>query len=193
MSEESKLLSDHDIFVSLQSELRRIAGAMMRSERGDHTLQPTALANEAFMKLFKRHVSSDTWADSARAIRLLSHAMKEILIDHANAHTAAKRGGKNQQRVPIDEEQARELGDGEIKNRVDSSLLVPPERSDEVLAVGEGLERLRKKSPRQARVLELQFFCELTQAEVAGVLGVSLETVKLDTRKAKSFLKPFLK
>jgi RNA polymerase sigma-70 factor (ECF subfamily) len=192
MSEEYKPPSDHEIFVSLQSELRRIARAMMRSERLDHTLQPTALVNEVFMRLSKTNVSPDVWADSARAIGLISHAMEHILIDHAKAHKAKKRGGAHRQRVPLDEQQAREFGDGELKFPVDSDLIVPPEQIEKVLAVRQALDLLCKTKPRQARVLQLQYFGGLELEEISAVLGVSLETVKLDARKAKFFLKPYL-
>jgi RNA polymerase sigma-70 factor (ECF subfamily) len=192
MSEESKPLSDREIFVSLRAELRRIARAKMRYERPDHTLQPTALVNEAFIKLFKADLSSDFWVDSSRTLRLIAHAMEEILNDYADAHRADKRGGPQKQRVPIDEQQARELGDGELKAQVDSELLIRPEQSEAVLAVRKALEMLRKDSPREARVLQLRFYGGLKLNEIAAVLGVSLETVKLDTRKAKAFVKTYL-
>jgi len=189
MSEQDKPLTDREIFASLRSELRRIARAKMRFERPDHTLQATALVNEAFIKLFKTDISPDFWADSSKALRLIAHAMEEILNDHADAHRASKRGGAQKQRVPIDEQQARELGDGDLKIRIDSELLVRPEQSATVLGVRKALEILRKASPREARVLQLQFYGGLTQEEIAAVLGVSLETVKLDARKAKAFVK----
>jgi RNA polymerase sigma factor (TIGR02999 family) len=186
---EDKPPSDREIFVTLRSELRRIARAKMRFERPDHTLQPTALVNEAFIKLFSGNLAQDFWTDSSRALRLIAHAMEEILNDHADAHRAQKRGGAQKQRVPIDEQQAREFGDGDLKIRIDSELLVRPEQSETVLGVRKALDLLRKTSPREARVLQLQFYCGLTQEEIAAVLDVSLETVKLDTRKAKAFVK----
>lgn len=189
MSEQDRPPTDKEIFASLRSELRRIARAKMRFERPDHTLQATALVNEAFIKLFKNEISSDFWADSSKALRLIAHAMEEILNDHADAHRANKRGGAQKQRVPIDEQQAREMGDGDLKIRIDSELLVRPEQSATVLGVRKALEMLRKASPREARVLQLQFYGGLTQEEIAAVLGVSLETVKLDARKAKAFVK----
>ena len=186
---EDKPPSDREIFVTLRSELRRIARAKMRFERPDHTLQPTALVNEAFIKLFSGNLSQDFWTDPSRALRLIAHAMEEILNDHADAHRAQKRGGAQKQRVPIDEQQAREFGDGDLRIRIDSELLVRPEQSETVLGVRKALELLRKSSPREARVLQLQFYGGLTQEEIAAVLDVSLETVKLDTRKAKVFVK----
>lgn len=192
MSEEPKPASDREIFVSLRAELRRIARSKMRYERPDHTLQPTALVNEAFIKLFNAELSPDFWADSSRTLRLIAHAMEEILNDHADAYRADKRGGPQKQRVPIDEQQAREFGDGELKTQVDSELLIRPEQSEAVLAVRKALEMLRKDSPREARVLQLRFYGGLKLNEIAAVLGVSLETVKLDVRKAKTFVKTYL-
>lgn len=192
MSEESKPLSDREIFVSLRAELRRIARAKMRYERPDHTLQPTALVNEAFNKLFKADLSQDFWVDSSRTLRLIAHAMEEILDDHADAYRADKRGGPQKQRVPMDEQQAREFGGGELKTQIDSELLIRPEQSEAVLAVRKALEMLRKDSPREARVLQLRFYGGLKLHEIAAVLGVSLQTVKFDARKAKAFVKTYL-
>jgi RNA polymerase sigma factor (sigma-70 family) len=192
MSEESKSASDREIFASLRSELRRIARAKMRFERIDHTLQPTALVNEAFIKVFKAEVAPDFWADESQALRLIANAMEQILNDHADAHHAFKRGGSQKHRVPLDEQQAREFGDAELNVQIDPELLVRPDQSEKVLGVRKVLEMLRESSPREARVLQLRFYCGLTQEEIAAVLGVSLETVKLDVRKAKAFMKTHL-
>ena len=189
MPDERRSPSDAEIFASLQNQLRRIARIKMRFERLDHTLQPTALVNEAFIKLFKSDVPSDFWTDSSRAVRLIAHAMEQILNDHADAHKAGKRGGDRKQRVPLNEDQAREFADGEPKIEIDSDLLVRPAQSENVLGVRKALRLLRKVSPRAALVLRLQFYGGLTQEEIAAVLEVSLETVKLDTRKAKSYLR----
>jgi RNA polymerase sigma factor (TIGR02999 family) len=189
MSEEAKPVSDREMFASLRSELRRIARAKMRFERPDHTLQPTALVNEAFIKIFKSDVAPDFWADSSQALRLIANAMEQILNDHADAHSAQKRGGAQKKRVPMDEQQAREMGDGDVKVQIDADLLVRSDQCEKVLGVRKALELLRKSSPREARVLQLRFYCGLTQEEIAAVLGVSLETVKLDIHKAKAFMK----
>jgi hypothetical protein len=93
MSEETNPVSDREIFASLRTELRRIARAKMRFERPDHTLQATALVNEAFIKLFKTDQPAEIWADSSQALRLIANAMEQILNDHADAHNAYKRGG----------------------------------------------------------------------------------------------------
>lgn len=184
--------SDRQAFASLQHELRRIARGKMRGERPNHTLQPTALVNEAFLKIFRGHLAADFWIDPACALKLVAHAMEQILNDHADAHQAQKRGGPERQQVPITDQQAREFFDSNSFVQLDSALLIKPEHSESILGVREALRLLRKISPRQASVIQLQFYGGLTQEEVSASLGVSLETVKLDTRKAKAFLKVHL-
>jgi RNA polymerase sigma-70 factor (ECF subfamily) len=184
--------SDRAVFASLHGELRRIARSKMRRERTDHTLQPTALVNEAFLKIFKGSLSEDFWVDPSSALRLIAHAMEQILNDHADAHCAKKRGGPQRKQVPTDEAQAKEFFDSNSFAQLDSALLVKPEQSETIVGVREALRILRGIAPRQATVIQLQFYGGLTQDEVAAALGVSLETVKLDTRKAKAFLKVHL-
>jgi RNA polymerase sigma-70 factor, ECF subfamily len=178
----SQSRSDRDIFASLQQELRAMARARMRSERPEHTLQPTALVNEAYLKVFKTRLPPDFWNETGRAMRLIARAMEQILNDYADAHHAAKRGGANQ-RVAIDGEASRPMA------RFDPALLVNPEQSEQILAVREALRLLRETSPRQAQVVQFQFYGGLKQEETAAVLNVSVETVRLDWRKAKAFLK----
>jgi len=188
----SQSQSEREIFASLQSELRRIARAKMRFERSDHTLESAALVNEAFIKIFKSRLPAGFWDDPARALRLIAHAMEQILNDHADAHWARKRGGKDRKRVPIDEHQACDFGDQDAPRKIDSELLINPQQSESILGVRESLRILRSKSPRQANVIQLQFYGGLTQEEVAAALDLSLETVKLDTRKAKALLRTHL-
>lgn len=184
--------SDGEAFASLQQELHRIARGKMRRERSNHTLQPTALVNEAFLKIFKGSLPEHFWEEPESALRLIAHAMEQILNDHADAYHAQKRGGIEKRQVPIDNQQAREFSGSESFPKLDSALLIRPEQSETILGVREALEILRRTSPRQANVIQLQFYGGLTQEEVAASLGVSLETVKLDTRKAKAFLKVHL-
>jgi len=188
----SQSQSEREIFASLQGELRRIARAKMRSERSDHTLQSAALVNEAFIKVFKSRQPAGFWDDPTRALRLIAHAMEQILNDHADAHAAGKRGGKDKRRVPLDEHQARDFGDQDAPRKIDTELLVNPEQSESIIGVRESLRMLRNEVPRQANVIQLQFYGGLTQEEVAAALDLSLETVKLDTRKAKAFLRVHL-
>jgi len=180
------------MFGALQHELRRIARAKMRHERSDHTLQPTALVNEAFLKLHRSELPADFWNDPTNALRLIAHAMEQILNDWADGYRAQKRGGAVKKRVPLDENQAREFAKNEDLPKLDSDLLVSPQQAEEIMGVREALALLRKSAPRQADIVQLQFYGGLTQDEVATILSVSLETVKLDTRKAKAFLKVHL-
>jgi RNA polymerase sigma factor (sigma-70 family) len=165
---------------------------MMKWERPDHTLQPTALVNEAFIKLFKGRLPDDFGKNKSRTLGLIAHAMEQILNDHADAYRANKRGGADKRRVPVDEHQAHEWNEGESQGLLDSALVVKPEQSEVVLAVRKGLGQLRQISPREAQVMQLHFYGGLTQQEIAASLGVSVETVKLDERKAKAFLKVYL-
>src|SRR5262245_51351485 len=181
--------SDREAFASLQLELRRIARIKMRRERPDHTLQPTAVVNEAFIKLFKGKTEASFWAEPTGALKLVAHAMEQILNDHADAYRAQKRGGPKRQQVPIDEQQNRHFLNSDAYFRIDSELLVKPEQSESIIGVREAMRILRRTSPRQATVIQLQFYGGLTQEEVASSLGISLETVKLDSRKAKAFLR----
>jgi len=180
-------LTDRDMFALLQTELKRRARRKMASERPDHTLQATALVNEAFLRIFHNGDAS-RWEDEGHAIHTISRAMERILIDHASARIAAKRGGK-QNRVPLDQGQSEEFGGGVQRERLDEELLVEPEQSERVLGVREALSDLEKEAPRRARVVRLQFYGGLTQDEIAAILGVSTETVKLDWKKAREYLK----
>ena len=181
--------SDREMFAALQSELRYRALRKMRVERPDHTLGPTALVNEAFLRLFQKGTWKDHWESDAHAIHAISLAMQRVLLDHAEAYSSKKRGGSVKNRVPLDQEQAAELGDGERPARVDEELLVAAEQVENVLAVRGAIEQLNAIAPRQAEVVRLQFYGGLTQEEIAGALDVSVETVKLDWRKAKGFLR----
>ena len=179
--------SDREAFSALHAELRRVARVKMRSERRDHTLQPTALVNEAFIKIFKGNLTPEFWTDRSRAIRYIVHAMSQILNDHADAYRSLKRGG-DRVRAPLDQEQRLETEPSDRRPRIDPALLVTPESSERVLAVREAVAILRKTAPRQADIIELMFYGGLSQEEIAAVLEVSVETVKLDWRKAKAFM-----
>jgi RNA polymerase sigma-70 factor, ECF subfamily len=181
--------TDRELFAALHSELKRIARFTMRRERPTHTLTPTGLVNEAFIKLFRHTVPPDFWSDLSRARGFITRLMQQILNDHADARQAEKRGG-NRQRVAFDAQGGVDNAEGRQSPRIVSSeLLVSPEVSETVLAVRQAVAALETVSPRQAESLRLSFFGGLTQDEIAAILGVSRETVKLDLRKAKAFLK----
>jgi RNA polymerase sigma factor (TIGR02999 family) len=179
---------DYALFVGLQQELRRIARRKMRWERAGHTLQPTALVHEVFIKVLKKPLPDDFWINPRHAIRYLTRAMEQILNDHADAYNAAKRGGATKIRVPLDDAQAGEFAQSEFAGRLDSTLVVGAE-CEKIIAIRSALRLLRQISPREARVVELLFYGGLSQEEAGAVLGISAETVKLDWRKAKAFLK----
>src|SRR5580704_1800019 len=134
----SKGASDRELFASLQKDIRGIARARMRGERSGHTLQTTALVNEAFAKIFKADPSTDFWSDSSKALAAIARVMEEILIDHARKRITEKRGGGNLVRVPLDENQAKDFArDPNAPFVLDHGLLVAPEMSETVLAVRE--------------------------------------------------------
>jgi len=149
-------------------DLRRIASSLMKGERAGHTLQPTALAHEVYLRIldpFPESIESE-----AELLSTAARVMRHLLIDHARSKGAAKRGG-SWHRVPMDAEMAQAWED--------------PER---VLALDEALERLARTQARQAEVVELLFFGGLTQERAAEVLRVSRDTVKLDWRFARAWL-----
>jgi RNA polymerase sigma-70 factor, ECF subfamily len=159
---EAKLLS------LVYDELRRLAGRYMRRERQNHTLQPTALVHEAYLKMFERQ--PENWQSRAHFLGIAARVMRQILVDHARGHTREKRGG------------------GEQKVQLDEDLVFAPERSLEILKLDETLQRLAKLDPRQARVVELRFFGGLTVEETADVMGISPKTVKREWSLAKAWL-----
>jgi RNA polymerase sigma factor (TIGR02999 family) len=149
-------------------ELRRLANLYMRRERGDHTLQPTALVHEAYLKLVNQR--SVTWQSKAHFLGVAAQVMRRILTDHARGHLCEKRKG-GQQVIPLDE-----------------ALVFSTEQSQDFLMLDEALDRLEEMDPRQSRIVELRFYGGLTVEETAGVLGVSPKTVKRDWSMAKAWL-----
>ena len=157
-----------DVFPLIYEELRRLAGQQLRREPDGHTLSPTALVHEAYMRLVD--YSRIEYANRAHFLAIASTAMRRILVDHARAHRSLKRGG-GLRPVSID---AVELGTGE--------------RADVLVAIDEALERLRQVEPRQAQVVECRFFGGMTEEETAAALGIGLRTVKRDWARAKTWL-----
>ncbi len=148
-------------------ELHRLARAYMRRERPDHTLQPTALINEAYLKLMHDDVD---WSSRAHFIGVAAHVMRRVLVDYARAHKAEHRGG-DMQRVEMYDD-----------------LAIAPERLDEIADVDEALRGLAKINPRQARVVELRYFGGLSIEEAASVLGIAPRSVKRDWALARVWL-----
>jgi RNA polymerase sigma-70 factor, ECF subfamily len=149
------------------NELHRLARSYMQRERQDHTLQPTALINEAYLRLSHDNVD---WQSRQHFIAVAANVMRRVLVDHARAHNAEMRGGERQ-RVELDE-----------------GLAVSLERSDEVVLLHEALNRLEKLDPRQAKVVELRYFAGLSVDEIAAVLNMSPRSVKRDWALARLWL-----
>src|SRR5690349_3552946 len=142
----------------IDEELRRLAHHYMARERAGHTLQTTALVNEAFLKLVNR--KNLQWQNRAHFFGLAAQVMRTILVDHARSHASAKRGGG-----------ARNL-------ELDEAMLVSQQKATEVVALDEALNQLALIDPRQSRIVELRFFGGLTVEEAAEVLHVSPVTIK---------------
>lgn len=148
--------------------LKRIAGARLRAERPDHTLSATALVHEAYLKLVRQ--DRVDWKNRAHFLGIAARAMRRILIHHAEAWKAQKRGG------------------GERPVTLDEANEPRVVRADELIALDAAMDRLRLLSERQSRVVELRFFGGLTHEEIAEALGVSVPTVRRDWRLARAWL-----
>ena len=157
----------------VHAELRRIARRQMGHERHDHTLQATALVNEAYLKLID--IEKVKWQDRAHFFAMSSRIMRRVLIDFARARGYQKRGA-GARRVTLDE------------GRVGAAV-----RGADVLALDEALESLAKIDPRKSQVVEMRCFGGLSIEETAEALGVSVRTVKRDWTMAKLWLQRELK
>jgi RNA polymerase sigma factor (TIGR02999 family) len=151
----------------VEDELHRIAHRYMSNERKDHTLQTTALLNEAYLKLVDQRVQ---WQNRAHFFGIAAQIMRRILIDHARKHLGAKRAGG--QRVSLED-----------------VAVVGDERAAELVALDEALTNLARVDERKGRMVELRYFAGLSVEETALVLGVSSDTVTRDWRRAKAFLR----
>lgn len=152
------------------NELRRLAANYLRRERASHTLQPTALVNEAYLKLVDQR--NARWQNRAHFFGISAQLMRRILVDHARQHQAAKRGGSNQQRLSIT-----------------SAEQIAKQPEVDLLALNEALDELTKMDPQQGRIVELRFFGGLSIDETAEVLGVSHATVERDWKMARAWLR----
>jgi RNA polymerase sigma factor (TIGR02999 family) len=150
-------------------ELRRLADHYLRRERPDHTLQPTALVHEAYLRLIDQ--TRVDWQNRAHFFGVAAQLMRRILVDHARRHQAEKRGGFGQ-KLPLDE-------------AVDYSQT----RDVDLVKLDDALTALAKFDARQSRIVELRFFGGLTIEETAEALAVSPATVKVDWNMAKAWLR----
>ncbi len=149
------------------SELHRLAQAYMRRERLDHTLQATALINEAYLRLAGKDID---WDSRGHFIGLAAHVMRQVLVDYARQHNAERRAG------------------GLNRVEMHDDLAISPDRLDEVASIDQALTRLAAKNPRQARVVELRYFGGLSVEEIAKILEVSPRSVKRDWSLARIWL-----
>jgi RNA polymerase sigma factor (TIGR02999 family) len=152
----------------IYAELRRLASSYLRRERPDHTLQPTALVHEAFFKLVDQRAVQ--WQSRAHFFGIAAQAMRRILVDHARAHAADKRGA------------------GERKVSLEDAQIAGKAIDFDVLALDEALSRLAVFDPQQSRVVELRFFGGLTMEETAEVLHISPATVGREWTMARAWL-----
>jgi RNA polymerase sigma factor (TIGR02999 family) len=148
-------------------ELRRLATQYLRRERDGHTLQATALVNEAYLQLIGQQARD--WQNRAHFLAIASHLMRNILVDHARAHAAAKRGGEKP--LPLDE-----------------AVQVPGKSAPDVLALDDALKDLAKHDERKCRIIELRYFGGLSMEEIAEVTGLSVAALRRDLRMAEAWL-----
>jgi RNA polymerase sigma-70 factor (ECF subfamily) len=149
-------------------ELHQIAGRLMAGQRPNHTLQATALVNEAYVRLVDGREAS--WQDRAHFFALCARAMRRILIDHARARASEKRGG------------------GQVALELDEALAAAPAREINLLELDDALNRLAELDPRKSQVVELRFFGGLNLEETAEALKVSTKTVQRDWDLARAWL-----
>jgi RNA polymerase sigma factor (TIGR02999 family) len=150
-------------------ELRAMAGACLSGERRDHTLQPTALVNEAYLKLAAK--DDPHWTDRRHFYRAAAVVMRSILINHARERRRQKRGGGEMKKIPLDDH-----------------LAVFEERALDLVALDEALEKLETIDARQTEMIELRFFAGLSIKEAAEVMGVSERTLQADWSLARAWL-----
>lgn len=156
------------VLEQIYGELHRLAEQYMRKERGDHTLQPTALLHEAYIRLVQQ--PDRTWVNRNHFLAAASQVMRHILVDYARARTAQKRGG------------------AKIRVELDEELNIEQNQPEEIIALDEALTRLSAWDERQSKIVELRFFGGLTEEETAGVLDISVRTVRREWRMAKAWL-----
>jgi RNA polymerase sigma-70 factor (ECF subfamily) len=157
-----------ELMPAVYTELRDVAGRLMRAERSDHTLQPTALVNEAFVKLAQGE--PQRWESEVQFKRLAAKAMRNILVDHARARGADKRGGAR----------------GKVS--LDAGVDALARDSAGTLELHDALERLAVMDPQLGQIVEMRFFGGCDRREVAAALGVSVKTVERGWRLAYAWL-----
>ena len=167
--QDSDRSAEEKLVPILYKKLHRLAAHYMRRERGDHTLQPTALVNEAYLRLVR--TPDIDWESRTHFFGVAAQLMREVLVDHARAHLASKRGG--------------DVG----KVSLDELRVYSPEKPGELVALDEALDRLARQDQRMSRVVELRFFGGLTFEQIAKILKVSEKTAKRDWQLARAWLR----
>jgi RNA polymerase sigma-70 factor, ECF subfamily len=155
---------------AVYDQLRHVAAAFLRSERPGHTLQPTALVHEAYLRMVDQR--NPQWRNSAHLLGIFARMMRRILVDHATARIAGKRGGKDAIHVMLDD-----------------ALDVYDRHELNLLELEEALSELNALDPQQARIVEMRFFGGLTTEEIGKVLAISPRTVKREWVVAKRWLR----
>jgi RNA polymerase sigma factor (TIGR02999 family) len=150
------------------SELRKLAGSHLRREDPAHTLQPTALVHETYIRLIGQE--QPDYRSRAHFLGVAAHIMRQILIDHARAREAGKRGG------------------GQIRYLLDSSIDAAVKRPPAIIAVDDALQALEKRDPRKAKLIEMRFFGGLTAEESADALDLPVVDVRAELRLAQAWL-----
>ena len=161
--------AEEQLFADVYAELRTLAARYLHRERKSHTLQPTALVHEAYLKLVgQTHV---VWQGRAHFLAFAAKAMRQILVDHARRHLAAKRGG-SRHCIALDDD-----------------LVVESDRTLDLLMLEDALTKLTKLDPRQAQMIELRFFGGLSIAEVAKVMAISKRSVEREWTMVRVWLR----
>ena len=168
MTESAGLPSESTLFELVYHELRRLASSYLRQERPDHTLQTSALVNEAYLRLASnRHLQS---TDRQQYLRVASHAMRHVLVDHARRCSAMKR-------------------EGGVRVDLDEAAAIDVRNLEDLLVVDTALQKLAGVDARQAEIVELRYFGGLSVPETAEALNVSEKTVKRDWAVARAWLR----
>lgn len=159
--------AEAELFTAIYDELRSIAGVAMRGERPDHTFQPTALVHEAFLRL---SASSPEVTDRQHLLALAARVMRRFLIDYARSRARVKRGGELKQVT------------------LDTELVEAAASPLDLGAFDAALSHLERIDPRKAEVIQYRYFANLTNDEIASLIGVSVRTVKRDLQFARAFM-----
>jgi len=157
------------LFPLVQPELHRLAHHYMSRERADHTLQTTAILNEAYLRLVDNN-PKPPWQNRTHFVAAAAQLMRRIMVDHARERRSLKRGG------------------GAVKVTLDETAFVTESRSEELLALDDALERLAVQDPRKSQIVELRYFGGLTVEETAEFLKLSRRTVEREWTMAKAWL-----